>query len=147
MLFLFEKLYLNTVISQKVIHEVIKQSSKVSWLLTASLQPPSMTYKLLHLWQKDTLIFCLSQNSQLWCSRWQNIKKPLSFLRESEKQQFISNRTMVNPEEIAAWWLNLKATSVKHNETGSRSPCMRPRSDPPNFGPIERGEKQTNNID
>ena len=33
------------------------------------------------------------------------------------------------------------------NETGSRSPCMRPRSDPPNFGPMERGEKQTNNID
>ena len=35
----------------------------------------------------------------------------------------------------------------EENETGSRSPCMRPRSDPPNFGPIERGEKQTNNID
>ena len=35
----------------------------------------------------------------------------------------------------------------KNNETGSRSPCMRPRSDPPNFGPIERGEKQTNNTD
>ena len=35
----------------------------------------------------------------------------------------------------------------KVNETGSQSPCMRPRSDPPNFGPIERGEKQTNNID
>ena len=34
-----------------------------------------------------------------------------------------------------------------NNETGSRSPCMRPRSDPPNFGPIELGEKQTNNID
>ena len=34
-----------------------------------------------------------------------------------------------------------------NNDTGSRSPCMRPRSDPPNFGPIERGEKQTNNID
>ena len=33
------------------------------------------------------------------------------------------------------------------NETGSRSPCMRPRSDPLNFGSIERGEKQTNNID
>ena len=33
------------------------------------------------------------------------------------------------------------------NETGSRSSCMRPRSDPSNFGPIERGEKQTNNID
>ena len=37
--------------------------------------------------------------------------------------------------------------NVVSNETGSRSPCMRPRSDPPNFGPIERGEKQTNNID
>ena len=35
----------------------------------------------------------------------------------------------------------------KNNETGSRSACMRPRSDPPNFGPIERGEKQSNNID
>ena len=34
-----------------------------------------------------------------------------------------------------------------NNETGSRSPCMRPRSDPQNFGQIERGEKQTNNID
>ena len=38
-------------------------------------------------------------------------------------------------------------TGIANNETGSRSPCMRPRSDPPNFGPIERGEKQTNNID
>ena len=36
---------------------------------------------------------------------------------------------------------------ANNNETGSRSPCMRPRSVPPNFGPIERGEKQTNNID
>ena len=36
---------------------------------------------------------------------------------------------------------------VNNNETGSRSPFVRPRSDPPNFGPIERGEKQTNNID
>ena len=34
-----------------------------------------------------------------------------------------------------------------NNETGSRSPCMRSRSDPPNFGPMERCEKQTNNID
>ena len=34
-----------------------------------------------------------------------------------------------------------------NNETGSRLPCMRPRSDPPNFGPMERCEKQTNNID
>ena len=44
-----------------------------------------------------------------------------------------------------------KQTSIRviliNNETGSRSPCMRPRSDPPNFGPIERGEKQNNNID
>ena len=37
--------------------------------------------------------------------------------------------------------------NVKHNETGSRSPCMRPRGDLPNFGPIECGEKQTNNIE
>ena len=41
---------------------------------------------------------------------------------------------------------------ANNNETGSRSPCMRPRCDPPNFGPIELGpiecgEKQTNNID
>ena len=34
-----------------------------------------------------------------------------------------------------------------NNETGSRLPCMRPRSDPPNFGPVERGEKQNNNIE
>ena len=40
-----------------------------------------------------------------------------------------------------------QVSKQKNNETGSRSPCMRPRSDPPNFGPIERGEKQTNNID
>ena len=25
-----------------------------------------------------------------------------------------------------------------NNETGSRSPCMRPRSDPPNLGPITK---------
>ena len=34
-----------------------------------------------------------------------------------------------------------------NNETGSRSPCMRPRSDPPNFGQIEHGEKQNINIE
>ena len=39
------------------------------------------------------------------------------------------------------------ANNNNNNETGSRSPCMRPRSDAPNFGPIERAEKQTNNID
>ena len=42
---------------------------------------------------------------------------------------------------------NSKCNNNSNNETGSRSPCMRPRSDPPNFDPIERGEKQTNNID
>ena len=41
----------------------------------------------------------------------------------------------------------LQLANANINETGSRLPCMRPRSDPPNFGPIERGEKQTNNID
>ena len=39
------------------------------------------------------------------------------------------------------------ANNNNNNETGSRSPGMRPRSNPPNFGPIERGEKHTNNID
>ena len=41
-------------------------------------------------------------------------------------------------------------TGIANNnnkETGSRLPCMRPRSYPQNFGPIECGEKQTNNID
>ena len=37
--------------------------------------------------------------------------------------------------------------NVATNETGSRSLCMRPSSDPPNFGPIERGENQTNGAD
>ena len=31
-----------------------------------------------------------------------------------------------------------KKKKTKINETGSRSPCMRPRSDPPNFGPITK---------
>ena len=42
---------------------------------------------------------------------------------------------------------NSNNNNNNNNETGSRSPCMRPRSDPLNFGPIEHGEKQTNNID
>ena len=42
---------------------------------------------------------------------------------------------------------NINNNNNNNNETGSRSPCMRPRSDPPNFGTIERGKKQTNNID
>ena len=41
----------------------------------------------------------------------------------------------------------LKLVDGNDNETGSPSPCMRPRSDPPNIGPIEPGEKQTNNND
>ena len=36
---------------------------------------------------------------------------------------------------------------ANNNETCSRSPCMRLRSDPQSFDPIERGEKQTNIID
>ena len=35
-------------------------------------------------------------------------------------------------------------SKITNNETGFRSPYMRPRSDPPYFGPIERGEKQIN---
>ena len=42
---------------------------------------------------------------------------------------------------------NNKEMILNDNETVSRSPCMRPRSDTLSFGPIERGEKQTNNID
>ena len=30
------------------------------------------------------------------------------------------------------------SAGVRLNETGSRSPCMQPRSDPPNFGPITK---------
>ena len=49
--------------------------------------------------------------------------------------------------EVSANNNNNNDNNNDNNEIGSRSPCMRPRSDPPNFGPIERGEKQTNNID
>ena len=49
-------------------------------------------------------------------------------------------------ERVKTLWHSCCATQGI-NETGSRSPCMRPRSDPPNFGPMERCEKQTNNID
>ena len=50
-------------------------------------------------------------------------------------------------EDLIKFITEFELTTSSFNETGSRSPCMRPRSDPPNFGPIERGEKQTNNID
>ena len=48
---------------------------------------------------------------------------------------------------IANNYDNNNNNNNNNKETGSRSPCMRPRSDLPNFGPIERGEKQTNDID
>ena len=64
-----------------------------------------------------------------WTKSWQKKKKKK---RKNERLQ----SHIASPTGIA-----------NNNETGSRSPCMRPRSDPPNFGPIERGEKQTNNID
>ena len=60
-----------------------------------------------------------------------------------DKRKFFENR--VYGENIRGHHQTLQRHQI--NETGSRSPCMRPRSDPPNFGPIERGEKQTNNID
>ena len=41
------------------------------------------------------------------------------------------NNTKVTANEVEGWYPN-------QNETGSRSPCMRPRSDPPNFGPITK---------
>ena len=54
---------------------------------------------------------------------------------------------IASPTGIANNDNNNNKSNSGNNETGSRSPCMQPRSDPPNFGPIERGEKQTNNID
>ena len=58
-------------------------------------------------------------------------------------------RPSINGEYISGWPFaaDKGLSALYSNETGSRSPCMRPRSDPPNFGPKERGEKQTNNID
>ena len=53
---------------------------------------------------------------------------------------------MISPNNEKAWTPRYLPFPFV-NETGSRSPCMRPRSDPPNFGPMERCEKQTNNID
>ena len=65
----------------------------------------------------------------------------------------IANNNKASPTGIANNTTTTTTTTTNNNnnndnnKTGSRSPCMRPRSDPPNFGPIERGEKQTNDID
>ena len=64
-----------------------------------------------------------------------------------EKQLTKLRAELSKLNEMSASRLQNKKVRKELNETGSRSPCMRPRSDPPNFGPIERGEKQTNNID
>ena len=69
--------------------------------------------------------------------------------KEKKKKKKIKNERRqshkASPTGIAN--NNNNNSNNNNNETGSRSPCMRPRIDPPNFGPIERGEKQTNNID
>ena len=65
---------------------------------------------------------------------WQKKKKKKKKKKKNEHRQ----SHIASPTGIA---------NNNNNETGSRSTCMRLRSDPPNFGPIERGEKQTNNID
>ena len=63
---------------------------------------------------------------------------------KKEKKNEHRRNYIASPTGIAK---NNNNNNNNNNEIGSRSPCMRPRSDPPNFGPIERGEKQTNNID
>ena len=59
--------------------------------------------------------------------------------RKKKKKNELCESHIASPTGIA--------NNNNNNETGSRSPFMRPRSDPPNFGQIECGEKQTNNID
>ena len=72
---------------------------------------------------------------------WRKKKKKEKRKKKKEKGERNGHRQshIASPTGIA--------NDNNNNETGSRSPCMRLRSDPPNFGPIERGEKQTNNID
>ena len=55
-----------------------------------------------------------------------------------------SQSHIASPTEIAN---NNNINKNNNNERGSQSPCMRPRSDPPNFGPFEHGEKQNDDID
>ena len=69
-------------------------------------------------------------------------KKKKKKKRKNEKKE--KNE---HPQNYIASPTGIANNNNNKNEKGSRSPCMRPRSDPPNFGPIERGEKQTNNID
>ena len=63
-------------------------------------------------------------------------KKKKKEKRKKRKKNELAESHKASPTGIA-----------NNNKTGSRSPCMRPRSDPLNFGSIERGEKQNNNID
>ena len=67
-------------------------------------------------------------------------QKWLKKKRKKEKKNEHGQNYIASPTGIAN-------NNNNNNETGSRLPCMRPRSDPPNFSPIERGEMQTNNID
>ena len=60
-----------------------------------------------------------------------------------EKRHLLTKKGRTNSISISP----LGDNNNNNNETGSRSSCMRLRSDPPNFGPMERCEKQTNNID
>ena len=93
---------------------------------------------------------------------WRNCTSKVVFLDVS--LTVISKKILLN---VAYCWLDPRAVYLKlgfalkeaflvnvhylaascwacfYNEIGSRSPCMRPRCDPPNFGPIERGKKQT----
>ena len=72
---------------------------------------------------------------------WRKKKKKKKKKRAKKKEH--RRNYIASPTGIA----NDNNNNNSNNETGSRSPCMRPRSDPPNFGPIERGEKEANNID
>ena len=74
----------------------------------------------------------IRQQDQKWRKKQKKKKKQRKKKRKKKNEH--GQNHIASPTGIA-------------NETGPRSPCMRPRSDPPNFGPIERGEKQTNNID
>ena len=67
--------------------------------------------------------------------------------KEKKRKKRKKRKTNEHGQNYIASPTGIANNNNNNKETGSRSPCMRPRSDPPNFGPIERGEKQTNNID
>ena len=49
--------------------------------------------------------------------------------KEKKKKEKKRNIAIQSHKASPTWIAN------NNNETGSRSPCIRPRSDPPNFGP------------